>query len=453
MHVPAAATDVPPTVLRVASAAAGASEQIQQLPAPSVTAQRVHLKPGHYALRHLGFAPGIAPKGGLPFGIVQALNGDVVISAHVGVQTPALREPNDTIMVSVGARGAEILVACFNHPGAQGAGFRFMLAPLALPEVAVGAVAEASSGRTVQTVHATPVAEPPRSQVTPSVKKAPNADVPHLVAVGHSERLGDVSYGTGEWVGGVGNVSLRLEGFTLHMRNAPLGLALEYGAADRDGNVTWAREGALAGSRGRAAPIFGVAARLLGAAAGDWSISYECRFSNGAGTVAGRDGEVCLSRIQATHLAAVKFSVQRRTAETRDVVRGDRVDLSQVRILAHIEREGDRVFKFGEWVGTPGSGRSIEGLQVLEPVGIEAAHVYDSVTPRRWVPLVDFFGSRGRSAPILPLSFRMTRATAGGRLIALSKFVGDPTLYSSDDTSEVFPPRGARLEAFRLAVQ
>lgn len=434
------------------------SKQVQQLPAPAVTARRVALKTGHYAVRHLGLSPGITYSLGLPFGIVQVLSGEADISGAASSGIPALRNPNDTVMINVGKDGAEILITCFNQPGAQGAGFRFLLTPLVLPEVAVGgsvparaSVAGAGVVRAAEIpVSLSPILSQPPS--APAAKPAA-ATVPHLVAVGHSERLGDVSYGADEWIGGVGSVSLRLESFILHMRDAPLGLALEYGAVDIDGNVTWVREGVMAGTRGRAKPMYGVTARVLGAASGAWSISYECRFANGTGMEKARDGEVCLSRKPEAHLVAVKFALQPRAAAAHENVRIDKENFERVRILAHIEREGDRVFKFGEWVGTPGSGRAIEGLQALDPIGIEVASAYDSGMHRRWMSLSDFVGSRGRGTPITPLSFRMSHGASGGRLVSVSKFVGDPTLYPSDERGDVLPPRGARLEAFRLAVE
>jgi len=421
----------PPKPPAPVAAAVAPSGEITQLPAPSTSAQRIALKPGHYALRHLGFAPGIAPKNGLPFATVQVLGGEAALTNVTGAAVPVLRQPNDTVMVTVGAHGADVLIASFNHTGAQGPGFRFMLTPLALPQVAV-------TGQTA--VPALAAAMRPGASV--------RVQGPQIMAIGHSERLGDVSYQSGEWIGGAGNVSLRLEGFILHMRDAPLGLAIEYGIVDQMGQVTWAREGALAGVRGQARAAYGTTARLMGAAATEWSISYECRFAGVATASIGRDGELCLSQSKSNHLTGVRFSLQRKSAAPQDALN---VGLNNLQILAHIEREGDRIFMLGEWAGTPGSGKAIEGLQLLnfpKAFELQASPIMTDQNSASWISLKTFFGSRGKGRALNGLALRTSGADAKFyELAAHFKFVGDQTIYHGTNM-----PLRAPLEAIRISL-
>lgn len=438
----ASGSDLPRTSLTAASPLA----QIQQLPAPGVMAQRIHLARGQYVLRHLGLTPGVIAKGGLPFGTVHTITGDANITGgHTGGGISDLREANDVVVVNVISDGAEVVIACFNHPAAGGAGFRFMLSPLPSGDTAAAAAIQGKASTVRLSV---PEAVQPRSPVLSALNEE---KIPVVVSVGHSERLGDVAYNAGDWIGGVGNVSLRLEGFTLHMRNAPLGLALEYGVADAKGHISWSREGVIAGTRGQATPLYGVVARLLGSAADSWSISYECRFSGTAKAITGCDGEICLSKLATAHLAAVKFSIIRRKAnlENDSVVA---VEPENVRVLAHIEREGDRIFRLSEWIGTPGSGRAIEGLQALDGLlpGLDFAIGFVGQQP---VLLREFFGSRGRGVALGPITVSLRGSQSGRyRVSAMYKFVGDPTTYRDPFNIQTYLPSKLRLEAVRMAI-
>jgi len=433
------------------------------LASPYVVAQRIALKRGHYALRHLGFSENQQVSGGMPFGLVECLSGDVAVSStRSGDKAPALRAPNDTVMVAVGDGDGEITVICVNHPGSQSAGFRFVLTPIEIPEVAVAPTGKAPPAVKRQA----PLPVHPVQHVQPAARAipaaAPSAKTLAISAIGHSEILGDVAYKPGEWIGGVGNVSLRLEALTLRLEGASPNLDLEYGVLDGHGKFTWVRNGALAGSRGRAQSIFGIAVRLVGREADDWRLSYECRFVGQAIPLTARDGEVCKAPRANGHLTAVRLVVEPNKLHAaaqsprdarRETPTGEefRAALKGVKILAHIQNEGDRVFNFGEWVGTPGSGRAIEGLQIVGtlPNGstIEIFDPSNRTAESAWSSLARFYGSRGKANPLQNVGFRSNNPRF--RLDTSTTYVSDPQVYKNPASNAL----GRRkLEALRFSI-
>lgn len=83
-----------------------------------------------------------------------------------------------------------------------------------------------------------------------------------------------------------------------------------------------------------------------------------------------------------------------------------------VEILAHIQTQGDTGGYFGQWLGTHGSKRWIEGFALAPLNGIAADDVeYQAVLGQGWSsPWVEggqFCGSRGMALPILGLRVRL----------------------------------------------
>ena len=84
-------------------------------------------------------------------------------------------------------------------------------------------------------------------------------------------------------------------------------------------------------------------------------------------------------------------------------------------VVAHVQRTGDTGVKLGDWIGTRGSQRWIEGFSISPTPGIASEDVeYQAVLGRGWVsPWVkggEFCGSRGMALPILGLRVRLAGA-------------------------------------------
>jgi hypothetical protein len=438
---------------------AAAQSGARQLEAPQMLGQRLALEKGHYAVRHLGFTPGQVPRDGLPMGLVEVLTGNVTLSSGGAAhRAPSLRDPNDTVLINVGSGGGEILVVCLNHAGEKGPGFRFILSPITLPQVAQDVPAAARS--VPASVSPLPVRPPIATPSPRTIAPIKSPAQPRIVAMGHSEILGDVNYKAGDWIGGVGNVALRLEGLVLRLEDAPPGLDIEYAIVNRQGAMIWSRQGALAGSRGKAEPLFGFAAKVAGAEGANWRVAYTCRFAGDTTPVSAQDGKACRSQVPNAHVTSVQVRLERKSVNDQPDLAINttppHLDFSDVKILAHIEGEGDRIFKWGEWVGTPGSRRAIEGIQIIDnlpnKLTLEAINGGDAL--KRWTPLLQFVGTRGERKALSFSAFRITGDTSSSfNLETRLKYVADPTVYKHSSKGDYLPPfnRG-RLEAIQFAI-
>ena len=132
---------------------------------------------------------------------------------------------------------------------------------------------------------------------------------------------------------------------------------------------------------------------------------------------------------------------------------------STAEIVAHVQGVGDVEGRVGEWIGTRGSGRAIEGFSLtprqaiaVEDYEIRAVLGRDWLSP--WLPGGHFCGSRGLALPLRGFCLRL-RPTAAVRfdLNILARFV---------DGSEVGPVSADRicaasslspLEAFQVLVR
>ena len=86
-------------------------------------------------------------------------------------------------------------------------------------------------------------------------------------------------------------------------------------------------------------------------------------------------------------------------------------------VVAHIQRTGDVLAKFGEWIGTRGSQSWIEGFSLTPHDGIKPTDIeYQAVLGRGWLsPWIEggkFCGSRGMALPLLGLKVRLKGAAA-----------------------------------------
>lgn len=81
-------------------------------------------------------------------------------------------------------------------------------------------------------------------------------------------------------------------------------------------------------------------------------------------------------------------------------------------IVAHIQRAGDVGVRFGEWLGTKGSKRWIEGFGLTARPGMDAEEIeYQAVLGRGWLSpwttAGKFCGSRGMALPLLGFNLRL----------------------------------------------
>lgn len=81
-------------------------------------------------------------------------------------------------------------------------------------------------------------------------------------------------------------------------------------------------------------------------------------------------------------------------------------------VIAHVQDVGDVGSEIGDWVGTRGSGRCIEGFSIRPPHGIAADEIeYQALLASErlspWVAGSKFCGSRGMSTPIRGLRVRL----------------------------------------------
>lgn len=86
-------------------------------------------------------------------------------------------------------------------------------------------------------------------------------------------------------------------------------------------------------------------------------------------------------------------------------------------VVAHVQGEGDVAARFGEWIGTRGSGAWIEGFGIAPSALIAPSEIeYQAVLGRNWSsPWAEggtFCGSRGMSLPLLGLRVRLRGAAA-----------------------------------------
>ena len=125
-------------------------------------------------------------------------------------------------------------------------------------------------------------------------------------------------------------------------------------------------------------------------------------------------------------------------------------------MIAHVQLTGDVGVRFGEWLGTQGSKRWIEGFGISGQPGLAAEDIeYQAVLGRDWLsPWVaggKFCGSRGMALPLLGFNLRL-------RGVAAEKFECRYSASFVDGTSigplQAGQPCAAAslapLEAFRI---
>jgi capsular polysaccharide biosynthesis protein len=126
-------------------------------------------------------------------------------------------------------------------------------------------------------------------------------------------------------------------------------------------------------------------------------------------------------------------------------------------VIAHFHETGDLRCSFGEWVGTTGSGQSMEGFAIKLPAEVGSIE-YRAVIGRDWLsPWVAdgvFCGSRGMDLPIYGLTFRLKESPDNApRLTCHATFV-DGTRRDNIAAGHVCVAESlAPLEAFQIVMR
>lgn len=125
-------------------------------------------------------------------------------------------------------------------------------------------------------------------------------------------------------------------------------------------------------------------------------------------------------------------------------------------VMAHVQRLGDVIARYGEWVGERGGQKWIEGFALSPPPGVAPADfTYQAVLGRGWLsPWAEggqFCGSRGMALPILGLNVTLLgRAAALYECAVAGSFVDGseaaPTPAGEACVAESLAP----LESFRV---
>jgi len=117
-----------------------------------------------------------------------------------------------------------------------------------------------------------------------------------------------------------------------------------------------------------------------------------------------------------------------------------------VSIVAHIQNVGDVDAACGDWVGTRGGGRWIEGFALLPLVDVAADYrVDDSV----WVKAGGFAGSRGLGIPIRGFAVRAERYQCSYR----ATFVGGAASGWVSDGGVCSAPGLPAVEAMQIVLR
>ncbi|OBP14500.1 hypothetical protein A5320_12080 [Rheinheimera sp. SA_1] len=131
----------------------------------------------------------------------------------------------------------------------------------------------------------------------------------------HVQQQGQMTFAPDEWAGTRGQ-QLRLESLAVtplhpNLGNWPSCLQLSYMAhLQGTGDTGWTNAPNKVGTEGQSRRIEGVAFRLAGSCAQDYTVEYRCHLQNIGDSALLRDGQFCGSRGQSRQLEAIKLTVR-----------------------------------------------------------------------------------------------------------------------------------------------
>lgn len=268
------------------------------------------LSPGMYTIRYLGTRPtgsveaNVKRSANIPLALSQApihMPGEIEFICPEGVSHQTLSAPGDYLIAHV-KRGDAVLAASKYAPkplaGKVDVQWRIESIQQTTAESNMAAVSTPQK-------HAAPPAKRAKQQ-------AREATTLSVKLTGHIERRGDVTVGSGEWLGDPKGKE-RLEGLQIEWLDSPSGV--EIVGACRAGNQTLQTKGnSYLGTRRQAAPITQLALCLSGKNAALYHLDAEAVFSDGSRHTLGAK-----EAVQATgegYLIAVRVAVTEAMAAT-----------------------------------------------------------------------------------------------------------------------------------------
>lgn len=271
------------------------------------------LTPGMYTIRYLGTRPtgsveaSVKPSANIPLALSQApihMPGEIEFICPEGISHQTLSAPGDYLIAHV-KRGEAVLAASKYAPKplVGKVDVQWRIESLQQP-IADG---KGATGRPIQK-QVTPAAS--TKSLSRQAFEAPLALPVKLT--GHIERRGDVTVGSGEWLGDPKGKA-RLEGLKIEWQNPPAGV--EIVGACRAGNQTLQAKGSdYLGTRRQAAPITQLALCLSGKNAASYHLEAEAVFSDGSRHALGAKEAVQAS--DDNYLIAVRLNVTEAVAAT-----------------------------------------------------------------------------------------------------------------------------------------
>ncbi len=127
-------------------------------------------------------------------------------------------------------------------------------------------------------------------------------------------------------------------------------------------------------------------------------------------------------------------------------------------VVAHVQLIGDAVGRLGDWVGTRGSQKWIEGFSLAPHEGVKPADIeYQAVLGRGWLsPWIEggkFCGSRGMALPLLGLKIRLKANVAKTYECSYSATFVDGSSVGPIPGGEICEAESlAALEAFQVTI-
>jgi hypothetical protein len=133
-------------------------------------------------------------------------------------------------------------------------------------------------------------------------------------------------------------------------------------------------------------------------------------------------------------------------------------ELPRPEIMIHAQNVGDIGGTIGEWIGTRGGGRSIEGFGLAPSTISDNEIEYCAMLGADWFsPWVDggtFCGSRGMGLPLLGFAIRLKGEAIGRYWVAYSAcFVDGTSLGPVADGETIFASANSPLEAIHVTLE
>jgi uncharacterized protein YjdB len=125
----------------------------------------------------------------------------------------------------------------------------------------------------------------------------------------HVQDAGDSTVRPGEWAGTKGQ-SKRLEAFWITKNNLPDCLTIKYMAhVEGIGDMGYVNAPSVMGTTGRSLRVEGVAFKLAGSCAAQYTIEYQCHIQDFGDSGVMSDGEYCGTRGQSRRIEALRVNI------------------------------------------------------------------------------------------------------------------------------------------------